>query len=105
MQFTIVWGMNDLFGVKGLVFSGFADFWWEDIIWDASNPLDVDKTHCVFLTEPQIWYNVGQFFNCPNLFLGGEVELAYNFAGAWRLNHTDNKGFNVSPCLGLKWNF
>ena len=30
LQFTAVWGMQDLFGVKGLRFSGFADFWWED---------------------------------------------------------------------------
>jgi hypothetical protein len=26
VQFTFVWGMQDLFGVKGLRFSGFADF-------------------------------------------------------------------------------
>ena len=30
LQFTFVWGLQDLFGVKGLRFSGFADFWWED---------------------------------------------------------------------------
>ena len=30
MQLTAVWAMNDLFGVKGLKFDGFADFWWED---------------------------------------------------------------------------
>lgn len=30
LQFTAVWGMQDLFGVTGLRFSGFADFWWED---------------------------------------------------------------------------
>ena len=27
MQLTAVWGMQDLFGVTGLRFSGFADFW------------------------------------------------------------------------------
>ena len=31
LQFTFVWGMQDLFGLKGLRFSGFADFWWEII--------------------------------------------------------------------------
>ena len=30
MQFTVVWGLQDLFGAKGLRFSGFADFWWQD---------------------------------------------------------------------------
>ena len=29
MQLTAVWTCNDLFGVKGLKFDGFADFWWE----------------------------------------------------------------------------
>lgn len=27
MQFTAVWTCNDIFGVKGLKFNGFADFW------------------------------------------------------------------------------
>ena len=30
VQLTFVWGFQDLFGVQGLRFSGFADFWWED---------------------------------------------------------------------------
>ena len=64
-----------------------------------------EETSCVFISEPQLWYQIGQFFNCPNLHIGGEVELAYNFAGAWRKEYVDNKGFNVSPCLGLKWIF
>ena len=32
MQFTFVWGMQDLFGLKGLRFSGFADIWGENVI-------------------------------------------------------------------------
>ena len=27
LQFTAVWTCNDIFGVKGLKFDGFADFW------------------------------------------------------------------------------
>ena len=105
LQFTVVWGCNNLFGLKGLVFSGFADFWWETLQWGVDKDLEPIKTSCVFISEPQIWYNIGQFFSCPNLFIGGEVELAYNFAGAWRKDYIDNKGFNASPCLGIKWNF
>ena len=105
LQFTVVWGCNNLFGLKGLVFSGFADFWWETLQWGVDKDLEPIKTNCVFISEPQIWYNIGQFFSCPNLFIGGEVELAYNFAGAWRKDYIDNKGFNASPCLGIKWNF
>lgn len=118
MQFTIVWGCNNIFGVKGLVFSGFADFWWEDKAWnqfDGEGNLIVDEkgmaipeiTKGVFISEPQIWYNIGQFFKCPNLFIGGEVELAYNFAGGWYPVTTmhKNKGFTAAPACGIKWNF
>lgn len=83
MQFTIVWGFQDLFNVKGLRFSGFADYWWEN--------------RGIFITEPQLWYNVGQHFGCPNLNLGGEVELSNNF-GSY-------DGFKCNPCLGAKWVF
>ena len=110
LQFTIVWGCKDLFGVKGLLFDGFADFWWEDNTWsvlDGNNApvLDengvpkVDKTTGVFISEPQLWYCIGQFFNCPNLNIGGEIEIACNFTG------NDTKGWHVNPACGIKWNF
>lgn len=80
MQFTAVWGLQDLFGAKGLRFSGFVDVW---------NELD----QVVVLSEPQLWYNCGtEHFN-----IGGEVELGYNFGGA--------QGFTINPCLGVKWVF
>lgn len=98
LQFTFVWGMQNLFGVEGLKFSGFADIWGENNSFDTDGDFVADKdTKFVFISEPQIWYNVGQFFNCPNLSAGGEVELSFNFAG--------NEGFMVNPCLGLKWDF
>ena len=79
VQFTTVWGLQDLFGAKGLRFSGFADFWCEG-------------NNLVFLSEPQLWFQVFDHFN-----IGGEVELSYNFAGM--------QGFNVMPCIGTKWVF
>ncbi len=100
MQFTAVWGLQDLFGVKGLRFSGFADFWWEDhtLYTDHKGALATPEvSHFVFLSEPQLWYNVGQHFGVNNLNLGGEVEISYDFGSA--------KGFWVRPCLGAKWVF
>ncbi len=80
MQFTAVWGLQDLFGASGLRFSGFVDVWCE-------------YDHAVVLSEPQLWYNFGtEHFN-----FGGEVEFSYNFAGM--------QGFHVMPCIGTKWVF
>ena len=95
MQFTFVWGMQDLFGVEGLRFSGFADVWGENVVNFMEGSTQARKV--VFISEPQLWYNVGKFFGCPNLNLGGEVELSANFAGY--------DGFKVRPCLGAKWVF
>ena len=105
LQFSIVWGMQDLFNVKGLRFNGFADFWWQENAWEKMGGWmpGEDKfytTQFTFITEPQLWYNVGQFFNCPNLNIGGEVEMSYNFSGL-----SQGEKFYVNPCLGVKWEF
>ena len=107
IQFTFVWGMKNLCGVKGLTFSGFLDIWGEKCNWGLDNNLNPVETDWVILSEPQLWYNVGQHFGCENLHIGGEVELAYNFAGGWHsgADFALNKGFNVAPCLGVKWVF
>lgn len=106
LQFTFVWGMQDLFNVKGLSFSGFADFWCEShtvcpIIKDKSKGYrdwtKAKTSDFVFLSEPQLWYNVGQFFGVENLNLGGELELSYDFG--------TGMGFCARPCLGFKWVF
>lgn len=100
VKFTGVWGMQDLFGVEGLRFSGFIDIWGLDSEFDTDgNPLNgvEEKTKFSILSEPQIWYNVGKFIGVDNLHLGGEVELSLNFAG--------NYGFMCNPCLGCKWIF
>ena len=94
MQFTVVWGVKDIFGVKRLNFSGFADFWWEDH-WAGAN-YDIKKS-TTFITEPQLWYQLGDLFGCPNLNVGGEVEISNNF-GTY-------DGWKCNPCLGLKWDF
>lgn len=97
MQLTAVWTCKDIFGLKGLTFDGFADFWWEthDVDYKADGTHDV--AHTVFTTEPQLWYNVGRHFGCDNLNVGTEVELSQNFGSV--------KGFKCRPCLGVKWDF
>ena len=107
IQFTFVWGMQNLFGVKGLTFSGFLDVWGENVNWGITNDGKPVNTKLVILSEPQIWYNIGQHFGCNHLMIGGEVELAYNFAGGWHGGNDFglNNGFNVAPCAGIKWAF
>ena len=95
MQFTVVWAMDDLFGLKGLKFDGFADFWWENHTCFKDGNAEMKST--VFCTEPQLWYNVGQHFGVPNLNVGTEIELSNNFGST--------EGFKCRPCLGVKWDF
>lgn len=76
-QLTGVWNLSYL--NKKLTVSGFADFWKENSTY-------------IFLSEPQIWYNLSS-----NLSLGGEVEIGSNFGGV--------NGWKVCPAIGAKWNF
>ena len=91
IKFTAVWGLSNLFGVKGLTFKGFADLWGNNTLWNLG-----DETKWSFLTEPQLWMNLGSLFD-GHLDIGTEIELSYNFAG--------NKGFMCNPCAGLRWSF
>ncbi|MBR5660246.1 MAG: DUF5020 family protein [Bacteroidales bacterium] len=91
VKFTAVWSMAGLFGVKGLTFKGFADLWSNNTIWGLG-----DETKFTFLTEPQLWMNLGSAFD-NHLDIGCEIEISCNFAG--------NKGFMVNPCAGIRWAF
>ena len=99
LQFTFVWACQDLFRAEGLSFSGFIDIWGQkQSVYDRKNDVYTDPTKqsFVFISEPQLWYAFGQWFKCPNLCVGTEIEFSYNFTG---------KGFMCNPCLGLKWKF
>ena len=104
VQLTLVWGVQDLFGVQGLRFSGFADIWgekvvnWAELVFSEEGLItNLKERKFVFISEPQLWYNIGQHIGVPNLHIGTEVELSCNFAGY--------DGFYVRPCLGTKWVF
>jgi hypothetical protein len=90
-QLTGVWYINFLDGK--LSFSGFADLWSEKhTVSNDGFKTDFQDASLVFLSEPQLWYNLNKAFS-----VGGEVELGYNFGGV--------AGFNVCPTLGAKWTF
>ncbi len=101
LQFTFVWGMQDLLGVQGLRFSGFVDVWGENVVnfaeCDFAHPETIKSDKCVIISEPQLWYNIGRHFGVDNLHIGTEVEFSLNFAGY--------HGFYARPCLGTKWIF
>ncbi|MCT4643942.1 MAG: DUF5020 family protein [Carboxylicivirga sp.] len=88
-QLTAVWGIHMMEGK--LSFTGFADFWREDVSVKLDNGTWENREY-VFLTEPQIWYNA-----CDNFSFGGEIELSNNFGA--------NDGFMVNPTLAVKWTF
>ena len=99
LQFTFVWGCDDFCTAPGLRFSGFLDIWGQKLsVFDRQTGTYTDPTQqsFVLISEPQLWYNVGRWFKCPNLNIGTEIEFSYNFTG---------KGFMCNPCLGIKWCF
>ncbi len=85
-QLTAVWGVH--FMDRKFSFTGFADFWKEDMDWSFFGD---ENTEFRFLTEPQIWYNA-----CENFSFGSEIEISSNFA---------QNGFQVNPTLAVKWTF
>lgn len=88
-QLTGVWYMHML--ERKLTFSGFADFWKEENAFTTGSET-TETTQFVFLSEPQLWYNV-----TSHLSAGGELELGSNFGGV--------KGFAANPTVALKWIF
>lgn len=91
LQFTFVWGCDDFCTLPGLRFSGFLDVWGQRFGSGQS---------FVMISEPQLWYNVGRWFKCPNLNVGTEIEFSYNFTGG-----VPGTGFMCNPCVGVKWTF
>lgn len=89
VQFTGVWYLN--FANDKLTFTGFADFWKEDIDFNFDNTTDATW---VFLAEPQLWYNT-----CKHFAIGTEIELSNNFVGA------GSGGFKIMPTIGAKYTF
>ncbi len=86
-QLTAVWNTNWFDGK--LSFNGFMDFWREDNKFGSSN------TKYVWLTEPQLWYNLQKIAN--GFSIGSEVEISSNFSG--------NKGFMINPTIAMKYTF
>ncbi|WP_340111760.1 DUF5020 family protein [Maribellus mangrovi] len=82
-QITAVWTIQML--ENKLTFTGFADFWKEEMNWGTST------TDFRLLTEPQLWYNFNSHFA-----VGSEVEIGSNFVG---------DKVNVCPTLAIKATF
>ena len=99
LQFTFIWACQDFCTLPGLTFSGFLDIWGQKLnVLDGKTGTYTDPTKqsFVFISEPQLWYSIGQWFKCPNLCIGTEIEFSYNFTGA---------GFMCNPCAGIRWLF
>ena len=88
-QITGVWDLTYFNGK--FTFRGFADFWKEDhMVWD--NEGNMSEASYIFLTEPQLWYNITK-----KLAVGSEIEIGNNFAGV--------EGFRVNPTVAAKYIF
>lgn len=90
-QLTAVWYWNLLDGK--LSFTGFADFWKEKHYVSKDNFRNhIKKSDYIFLSEPQIWYNINNSFS-----IGSEIELSKDFAGM--------DGFKIMPTVAIKYKF
>ena len=83
VQWTLVW--ESVFLCNRLSFNGFLDIYTENK--DRSGAMSGKQI--VFLSDPQIWYNLTSHFS-----VGSEVKLNYNFLG---------ERLYVIPTLGVKW--
>jgi hypothetical protein len=93
VQLTGVWKL--VFAHKALTFSGFVD------LWRGENA--AGHGQLVFLTEPQLWYNLNTLWGEDgiNLSVGTEWEMSNNFI----FNTTNGKTFFFNPTLAVKWTF
>lgn len=83
-QLTGVWSTT--FAQRKLTFAGFFDFWRGE----KAN----GHGQLVFLTEPQLWYNVSSHFS-----IGTEIEMSNNFI----FNLYNDKSFFINPTIALKF--
>jgi hypothetical protein len=88
-QVTAVWHVS--FAKNKMLFTGFADFWQETTDYFVNAPIGT-KTKYIFLSEPQLWYNINK-----NFAVGTEVEFASNFAL--------HKGIKACPTVAIKYTF
>lgn len=89
-QLTVSWFVPFVNGK--LNFTGFLDLWTQDeLLRVSANP--TDNKELVFLTEPQLWYNLTN-----HVSVGTEIEISNNF-----LPFQDE--IKVMPTLAVKWNF
>lgn len=93
VQLTGVWSTT--FAHKALTFSGFFDFW--------RGEQGNGHGQLVFLSEPQLWYNLNTIkgLEKTHLSVGTELELSNNFV----YNTYNDKSFFVNPTIALKWTF
>lgn len=87
-QWTGTWS-GTVVGGK-ITLCGFFDLWTEDYLNHLGKP---EGKKWVFLSEPQIWYNV-----TSNLAVGSEVEISSNFVPF-------SNELEVMPTIAAKWKF
>lgn len=90
LQLTAVWQQR----YKKWEVTGFVDVW-------NTGSGGYPARKLAFMAEPQVWYYLSE-----NLAVGGEIEISYNFSGAW----SQSRGFVPDrlfclPTLGCKWAF
>jgi len=88
-QITAVWQKM----VKCCEVAGFIDIW-------STGKNGFPARRLAVMSEPQFW-----FYFLPTLAIGGEIEISYNFSGAWyKGKQFRSDSLFLLPTVGIKWN-
>jgi hypothetical protein len=92
-QVTALW---NYYLFNGFVsFNGFMDVWRDKEV----------EGDVVFLTEPQLWFNLYALIEGLNLSVGGEMEVSYNYLKFTDGSRVKENRLGVCPTIAAKWTF
>ena len=114
-QFSFDWDIPRLFGVKGLSFSGVLDLWGDGYFFSDGWTSFKGVLGSMRL-EPQVWYNLsrlwssrgcGRYMGREGLGVFFKMPVNFNHPGGWPYGggFHNNYDFNITYCLGLRWDF
>lgn len=116
VQFSFEWELPRLFGVKGLSYGGLFDLWTSEFHFTDKEDISYKSNSLSFRMEHMVWYSLNRLFGgtASDSFHGQKgagifvkLRVNCNHPGGWHYgeDYGLNYGPNITPCIGLGWNF